>query len=329
MIVQDTLTSCSSGAPAQLSVVRERFTEPVTNQITELTRRDIFDYIRVTATDWAGRLPEADFLSRIYDVENMPSTDGRFKNAYGDIWQHRINNDDWDADWVFSDSRFQLNKGDDSIFLRFLCEMIHPVVRSDKEQVAELVQAFNSYLKHDGYQLVEKTRISGRPVYAARRLDYIKDKIRKRIDELYKSLNTEYVLNQITSMEASIETAPHIAIGLSKELIETSCKSILKEHGTVLNPDWDLPRLMKETAKLLKLTPEDITDEKKGATTIKQILGSLTSVVHGLSELRNEYGAGHGKDKRFKGLQVRHARLAVGAASTLAIFLLETHEIRK
>ncbi len=89
----------------------------MTNQITELTRRDIFDYIRVTSINWAGRLSEPDFLARIYDVENLSSTDGRFKNAYGDIWQHRINNDDWDADWVFSDSRFQLNKGDDSIFL--------------------------------------------------------------------------------------------------------------------------------------------------------------------------------------------------------------------
>jgi hypothetical protein len=299
------------------------------SQITELTRRDIFDYMIVNRIDWAGRLSEPDFLGRIYDIESLPSTDGRFKNAYGDIWQHRINNDDWASDWVFSDSRFQLNKGEDSIFLRFLCEMIHPVVRADKEQVTELLQAFNSYLKQDGYELVEKTRISGRPVYSAKRLDYIKEKIKKRIDEVYKTLNTEYVLNQITLMEASIENAPHIAIGLSKELIETSCKSILKEHGAALNTDWDLPKLMKETAKLLKLTPEDIPDEKKGSTTIRQILGSLTSVVHGLSELRNDYGGGHGKDKRFRGLQIRHAKLAVGAASTLAIFLLETHEIRK
>ena len=160
-------------------------------------------------------------------------------------------------------------------------------------------------------------------------MDFAKDKIKRRIDELYKTLNTEYVLNQITLMEASIEDAPHVAIGLAKELIETSCKSILRENAITINSDWNLPQLMKETTKLLKLTPEDIPDEKKGSKTIKQILGSLTSVVHGLSELRNDYGTGHGNDKRFRGLQVRHAKLAVGAASTLAIFLLETHEIRK
>jgi hypothetical protein len=86
---------------------------------------------------------------------------------------------------------------------------------------------------------------------------------------------------------------------------------------------------MKETAKLLKLTPTDIPNETKAVTSIKQILGSLSSVVQGIAEVRNEYGSGHGKDGKFKGLQPRHAKLAVGAASTLAIYLLETHELRK
>ncbi|MDR3231671.1 MAG: abortive infection family protein, partial [Synergistaceae bacterium] len=36
-------------------------------------------------------------------------------------------------------------------------------------------------------------------------------------------------------------------------------------------------------------------------------------------------GTGHGKDGRSKGLSTRHARLAVGAASTFVRFLFETH----
>jgi hypothetical protein len=85
---------------------------------------------------------------------------------------------------------------------------------------------------------------------------------------------------------------------------------------------------MKETTKLLKLTPDDIPNEARAASSIKQILGSLSSVVQGIGEVRNEYGSGHGKDGKFKGLQPRHAKLAVGAASTLAIYLLETNEIK-
>ena len=59
-------------------------------RISEITRRNIFDTLRVENVNWAGRLDEPDFLSRIFDLEQMPSYDSRFKNAAGDIWQHRI-----------------------------------------------------------------------------------------------------------------------------------------------------------------------------------------------------------------------------------------------
>lgn len=104
-------------------------------------------------------------------------------------------------------------------------------------------------------------------------------------------------------MELSIECSPHISIGLAKELIETCCKSIFEDKSTSYDKNWDLPKLMKETTRLLKLTPEDIPNEAKAASSIKQILGSLSSVVQGIGEIRNEYGSGHGKDGKFKGLQ--------------------------
>ena len=62
----------------------------------------------------------------------MESNDSRFPNAIDDIWQHRINNpNDWEDNWIFNDSRFNLMSCDDSIFLNFLCEMIHPIVREN------------------------------------------------------------------------------------------------------------------------------------------------------------------------------------------------------
>ncbi len=41
------------------------------------------------------------------------------------------------------------------------------------------------------------------------------------------------------------------------------------------------------------------------------------------------YGTGHGQHGSSSGLTTRHAKLAVGAASTLAVFLFETHEQTK
>lgn len=301
----------------------------MSNKISEVTRRNIFDFIQVERFWWSGRLEEADFLSRIFDLEKLQSYDNRFDNAAGDIWQHRVNNPtDWPDDWIFHDERFNLMKCDDSIFLNFLCEMVHPLVRPNSSEVSKLVQLFNDNLKADNYEIIEKTRISDRPIFVGRIKITGKDSIQRIGNDIKNILNAEYVSQQINLMESSIEVAPHIAIGLAKELIETCCKSIFQEREQKCNTDWDLGRLMKETTKLLKLTPSDISNEAKAATSIKQILGSLSSVVQGIAEVRNEYGSGHGKDGKFKGLQPRHAKLAVGAASTLAIYLLETHELK-
>lgn len=61
---------------------------------------------------------------------------------------------------------------------------------------------------------------------------------------------------------------------------------------------------------------------------IRRLLSNLGNIAQGLGELRNLYGTGHGKHGKSKGLNPRHARLAVGAASTLALFLFETHQER-
>lgn len=300
------------------------------NRISEITRRNIFDHIQVEGFSWYGRLEEVDFLSRLFDLEKMESNDSRYLNASRDIWQHRVNNPrDWPDNWVFQDRRFNLLGCDDSIFMSFLCEMINPIVRSNLSDVNKLLQIFNDSLKNDNYEIIENYRISGKPIFIGRIITTGKNLIEKKGNAIKKLLNAEYVSQQITLMESSIDKSPHIAIGLAKELIETCCKSILDELTVGYEKGWDLIKLMKETTKHMKLTPDDISDEIKAATSIKQILGSLSAVVHGIGELRNEYGSGHGKDGNFIGLQQRHAKLAVGAASTLAIYLLETHELRK
>ncbi|PVH24281.1 abortive infection family protein [Sphingobacterium corticibacter] len=299
------------------------------NKISTVTRRNIFDFIQAEGFWWPGRLKESDFLSRLFDLETLPSHDSRFENAADDIWQHRVNNPmDWDDNWIFSDKRFNLLDCDDSIYLNFICEMIHPLVRPDSTEVTKLLQIFNDVLKEDNFELSEITRLGGRPVFAGRQVILGKDSIVRQNKEIKQKFNEEYITQQINLMESSIEKSPHVAIGLAKELVETCCKTIFEQHDIAYDDKWDLLKLMKETTKLLKLTPEDIPNETKGAESIKQILRSLTSVVQGIGEIRNQFGSGHGKDHKFKGLQPRHAKLAVGASSTLAIYLFESSELR-
>lgn len=298
-------------------------------EISEATRRDIIDYLITNNVRWSGRLEEPEFLNRLFDLSRLPSTDYRkaqFPTAYEDIWQHRVNNFDWNDDWVFYDSRFNILHAEDNIFLRFLCEMLHPVVRSDPEEVSSLQQIYNKFLRNDGYEIVERSRMSGKPIFAARQVQLSGKEILPQAKETYRETNSEYVMRQITRMEAAINDEPDLAIGTAKELIETCCKKILKDRGIKIEGNPSLHKLVKNTAKELSLTPEDIPRKSKTVDTIKRLISNLTTIAQCIAELRNIHGTGHGKELDIKGLEARHARLAVSAASSLAVFLLETHQ---
>ena len=133
---------------------------------------------------------------------------------------------------------------------------------------------------------------------------------------------------QISRMRDSVEADPGLAIGTAKELVETTCKAILEDCNVDLSGDEDLIGLVKLTRKELGLLPTNIPDSAKGADTIRRLLSNLGTIAQSLGELRNLYGTGHGRTGRRGGLMPRHARLAVGSASTLAMFLFETHQDR-
>lgn len=141
-----------------------------------------------------------------------------------------------------------------------------------------------------------------------------------------ESLGANHLGEQIRRMEESIEKDPDLAIGTAKELIETCCKMILEERGKEISNAPNIGTLTKTTLKELSLVPEGISDAVRGADVIKRLLGSLGTISQGLTELRGLYGTGHGKHGSSAGLSTRHAKLAVGAASTLVVFLFETHK---
>ncbi len=147
-------------------------------RISEITKRDILELFQegLNIDDfwdskkvhyrYYGRLEELDFLKRLYDLKSMKSLDPRFSDAEGDIIQHTINNDDYPFCWVFEDERFQLRNGSDEAYLRFICEIFHPVVRYENGYWKEALEKVNELLKKDGYELYPSNQISGRDVYS-------------------------------------------------------------------------------------------------------------------------------------------------------------------
>lgn len=294
------------------------------NKITSITRRNIADELRVGNLHYHGRLDEPDFLSRLFDLKRLPSKDYRYSNAYDDIYKHMIMNNDWETDWVFTDTRFNLMHSPDEEYLRFLAETLHPAVRMDEAEILRMQELYNNHLVADGYEIIQISEISGKPVFEGRQKVIGMSHLIANKAEIRKYLNTEYVNNKINLMNESVATDTDLAIGTAKELIETACKSILKKHGKESNPEWNLGKLLKETSEILDFKPRKASDPDKADTSIRQILKGITTLINGVAELRNAYGSGHGKDADFKLLESKYAKLIVGTVSELVVFFLAT-----
>jgi hypothetical protein len=134
------------------------------------------------------------------------------------------------------------------------------------------------------------------------------------------------IADQAVRLHSLANERPTDAIGGAKELVESVCKTVLRLSGEdVPGKGADLVEVAKLALKTLDLVPADVDEAKKGAALVRKCLQQLGAVVASLGELRNLYGSGHGRDGRWKGLSPRHARLAVGAAITVAEFIAETY----
>lgn len=301
------------------------------NSISAVTRRNIFDYLSMENISWAGRLDEPAFVARVWtDAGTYPSTDSRYSDALGDIHQHRVNNWDWEDDWLFYDPRFNLAGCDDDTFLDFLAATIHPVVRTDEADVIKLVDEYNAHLRVDGFALTVKTTISGRPVYAGTRMSA------RHTPATALSMPTATLLDDRTALQDHLETIsrtistdPASTIASAKELLETTFKIILDKRGVAYGHGDDLGELYKKVATELALTRESVPESAKGSAAAKKTLSGLSTAVFGLAELRNTIGRGHGRTTASPALE-RHARLAFNTAVAVSEFLFDTwHEREK
>ena len=297
----------------------------VKNKITDVTRQHIADEMQLGKLWYHGNQNEPDFLARLFNLKNLPSRDSRYNNAYDDILQHMVNNNDWDINWIYTDPRINLLHCDDELYLKFISTTLHPIVRTNVDERTKLVEIYNRHLADDGYEIIQTDEVSGKPIHSGRQQVIGQAHLAAKKAEIKKYLNTAYVNGKINTMNDAINKDSDLAIGTAKELLETTCKSILKAKGAAIDKDWTLPQLLKATTSLLDFTPKQASDPDKAEKAIKQILGGISSIVHGVAELRNGYGTGHGKDADFKGLETKYAKLFVGVVSEIAILYLATN----
>lgn len=143
------------------------------------------------------------------------------------------------------------------------------------------------------------------------------------------TLDFDTVQRDIKRAEASAEDDPEDAVTAACSVIESVCRSILVELKLPLPAKKDIDGLVKAVQEPLGLSPgrSDLPDEI--AADVRQVLGGLTTTAKGIGALRTHAGDAHGRERGFKRIDARIARLAIHGASTLALFLIETWELRQ
>ncbi len=123
----------------------------------------------------------------------------------------------------------------------------------------------------------------------------------------------------------SVETDPAAALTAACAILEALFKIIINDDGLQMPSRESVGPLWTVVRKHLDFDPGSKDDDD-----VRKILQGLASVVDGIGALRTHSGSAHGRDgRKAYRIQARHGRLAVHAAHTLALFVIETWKQRK
>jgi len=103
-------------------------------------------------------------LSEIFPLKEMPSEDGRLKNADEDLSRHLVLNYDWTSEYLLND-RLKFLEIEDAEFVKFIELMISPTYQLDVDSIHSMVTFFMSHLKALDYKFVLSGYQNKLPIY--------------------------------------------------------------------------------------------------------------------------------------------------------------------
>lgn len=135
-----------------------------------------------------------------------------------------------------------------------------------------------------------------------------------------------HIEQQIKALEDAVGKNPGLAFDLTKALIESVCKTILRDRGQIVLDEDDLPKLFGKTLEQLRVLPDTHTADRETGRSIRKTAGALHGVVQGICELRNKQGfASHGKVADTQPLGAIQAELTARSADAVVTFLFKAH----
>jgi hypothetical protein len=158
-------------------------------------------------------------------------------------------------------------------------------------------------------------------------LHYVGNAIVTKIDSnQMRSLQKEVDLMNVESVEYEFKRAienvvkdPYEAVSASCNILEAIFKVILEERKMEIPKTQDLQGLWKVVKKELGFDSTRVEDSD-----LVQILTGLSAIIGGTAALRTHASSAHGRGPFRYHLEERHVLLAVHAAHSVALFVIQT-----
>jgi hypothetical protein len=135
-----------------------------------------------------------------------------------------------------------------------------------------------------------------------------------------------HIEEQIKGIERAVSENPGLAFDLARTVVESACKTILRERKISFQVDNDLSSLFKIVTRNLPLLPVAASGEAAARKSLMQTLSGLHTALQGMCRLRNAYGfASHGAERPRPAMESVQALLAAQAADAIVGFLYRVH----
>jgi hypothetical protein len=146
----------------------------------------------------------------------------------------------------------------------------------------------------------------------------------RTLQEFIRDRDLVAINHEFERASQSIDAEPREAVSAASNILESVCKVYIADERLGMPAKQDLQAVWSVVRKHLGFDPSRVEDHD-----LKEILTGALSIVHGIGALRTHASSAHGAGRKGYRLEARHARLAVHAAHTVTLFILESWQTKR
>ena len=136
-----------------------------------------------------------------------------------------------------------------------------------------------------------------------------------------------HIEEQIKGVEQAVTENTGLAFDLCKTLVESACKTILRERAIAFSNDDDIQTLFRTATQQLPFLPASAASDAEAGRSLRQTISGLHAALQGVCELRNSHGfASHGRDRKPPPMEEAQAFLVARTADAIVGFLYHVHK---